>query len=226
MAHEHEAHSGGNSKLNWLRAGVLGANDGIVSVACILLGIIAANAPQEQIMLVGIAAIVSGAVSMALGEYVSVSTQRDTERVLIQKEKDELATMPAEEHEELVEILQGYGIERETADTAARQIEQTGALSAHLRLELGIDEEDLTNPWAAALSSAVAFTAGAALPFIAALFTPGGVVTAVTLIALAVTGFVSARLSATNAKLAVARLVIGGALGLAITYGAGVLFGA
>ncbi|MFD2674439.1 VIT1/CCC1 transporter family protein [Gulosibacter bifidus] len=226
MAHEHEAHTGAASRLNWLRAGVRGANDGIVSVACILLGIIAANADQQQILLVGLAATISGAVSMALGEYVSVSTQRDTERRLIQKEKDELATMPVEEHEELVEILEGYGIERGTADVAARQIESKGALQAHLRLELGIDEEDLTNPWAAALSSAVAFTLGAALPLLAALFLPAGIVTAVTLVTLAVTGFVSAKLSDTSRKLAVARLVIGGALGLAITYGAGVLFGA
>ncbi len=224
--HDKEAHAGTNAKLNWLRAGVLGANDGIVSVSCLLLGVIAAGVGPKEIFLVALAAIVSGAVSMALGEYVSVSAQRDSERHFIAKEQHELATMPVEEHSELVAILEDYGIERETADAAAKQIEAKGALNAHLRLELGIDPDDLTNPWAAAISSAIAFTLGAALPTIAAIFSGGGIVTAVTLGALAITGFISAKLSDTSKQRAVLRLVIGGALGLAITYGAGVLFGA
>lgn len=226
MAHPREAHSEGNAKLNWLRAGVLGANDGIVSVSCLLLGVIAGGVGQSQIFLVGIAAIISGAVSMALGEYVSVSTQRDTERFYIAKERDELATMQAHELEELTEILQQYGIEESTAHQAAQQIHAKDPLNAHLRLELGIDPDDLTSPWAAAGSSALAFIVGAALPFIAALFTGGSVVTIVTLAALAMTGFISAVLSGTSRKVAVLRLLIGGALGLAITYGAGVAFGA
>ncbi len=224
--HENEYHTDTASQLNWLRAGVLGANDGIVSVSCLLLGVIAAGVPTKEIFLVGIAAVISGAVSMALGEYVSVSAQRDNERRYIAKEKEELSTMPEEEHHELVEILTGYGISPQTAHQAARQIEAQNPLHAHLRLELGIDPDELTNPWAAAFSSAAAFTVGAALPLIAALMAGGTVVTVVTLLALALTGFISAVISDTARSKAVVRLVIGGALGLVITYGAGVLFGA
>ncbi len=223
--HPHEAHIDSAGKLNWLRAGVLGANDGIVSVSCILLGIIAAGGQRHEIMLVAIAAIVSGAVSMALGEYVSVSAQRDSERFFIAKETEELETMPDEEHEELVAILCGYGIAAETAHAAARQIHAANPLHAHLRLELGIDPEELTNPWAAALSSAVSFIVGALLPSIAALVFGAGIVAVVTLMTLALTGFISAKLSGTSTSRAMLRLVVGGSLGLAITYGAGVLFG-
>ena len=162
--HPGEYHTDAASKLNWLRAGVLGANDGIVSVSCLLLGVIAAGVGTREVFLVGVAAIVSGAVSMALGEYVSVSAQRDSERQYIDKEIEELNTMPQAEHEELVGILHSYGITKETADQAARQIEAQNPLHAHLRLELGIDPEELTNPWVAAFSSAVSFILGAALP--------------------------------------------------------------
>lgn len=226
MSHSNEFHSDSTAKLNWLRAGVLGANDGIVSVSCLLLGVIAAGVGQKEIFLVGIAAIISGAVSMALGEYVSVSAQRDSERRYIEKESQELADLPEDELEELSEILEGYGIEKETARQAATQIHARDPLGVHLRLELGIDPEELTNPWAAAFSSAVAFVAGAMLPMIAALVSNGTVVTVVTLLTLALTGLVSALLSQTSRTRSVGRLVIGGALGLAITYGAGVLFGA
>ena len=167
---------------------------------------------------------------MALGEYVSVSAQRDSERMMIAKETRELAELPEQEHAELVSMLADYGMNTATADTAAHEIAaKDRLLEAHLRLEMGIDGEDLTNPWHAAFWSAVSFLAGAALPllsiFIAPMSMAAAVVAVITLIALAITGYVSARLAGTNAARSVFRLVIGGALGLAITYGIGVAFG-
>lgn len=228
--HVAEAHNSAiNSKLNWLRAGVLGANDGIVSTACILLGVIAAGSGTSAIMIAGVAAAVAGAVSMALGEYVSVSAQRDSERHFIHLEKSELRDYPVEEHRELVEILQGYGVSHDIADRAVTDIESKDPLKAHLKLELGIDSEDLTNPWAAALSSAVAFTLGALLPIMSVILAPassrGLTVTIVTLATLVLTGYVSARISDTNKGRSMLRLLIGGALGLIVTYGVGLLFG-
>ena len=226
VAHKNESHTDSAAALNWLRAGVLGANDGIVSVSCLLLGVIAAGVGQRDIILVGVAAIVSGAVSMALGEYVSVSAQRDSERRFIEKEQQELDEIPEEELAELAGILEGYGIEPDTARQAAAHIHARDPLTVHLCLELGIDPEELTNPWAAAGSSAAAFVAGALLPLLAALWAGGTVVAAVALMALALTGLVSAMLAGTSRGRSIVRLVLGGAVGLAITYGAGVVFGA
>lgn len=223
-----EAHdSSHHSRLNALRAGVLGANDGIVSVAALVLGVVATGAQPATILISGMAAAVAGAASMALGEYVSVSTQRDTERMLVDKERAELADAPEAEHRELVGILQGYGISADTADRAAREMEEGDLLGAHLRLELGLDSEDLTNPSAAAASSAASFLVGAALPLLTVLIAPGSAwaIVAVTLVALALTGAASAKLSETRVPQAVVRLVVGGALGLAVTYGIGSLFG-
>ena len=141
----------------------------------------------------------------------------------------ELRKYPVEEHQELVGILQGYGVSHEVADRAARDIEAKDPLKAHLQLELGIDSEDLTNPWAAAMSSAIAFTLGALLPIASVLLAPattrGLIVTAGTLATLALTGYISARISGTNKMRSMLRLLIGGALGLAVTYGVGLLFG-
>lgn len=225
-----EAHSTShNSRLNSLRAGVLGANDGIVSVAALLLGVIGSGASAQTLLISGMAATIAGAVSMALGEYVSVSAQRDTERMLIEKETRKLAEYPEAEHEELATILRGYGMSDATAHQAATEIESGDALAAHLKLELGLDSEDLTNPWAAAMWSAIAFLAGAALPLATAYFSAhsmaGFVVFGVTLVALAITGYVSATLAGTNRVLSTARLLVGGAAGLAVTYGVGALFG-
>lgn len=217
-----------NSKLNTLRAGVLGANDGIVSTSALLLGVIAAGAGATATFTAGMAAAVAGAVSMALGEYVSVSAQRDSERSLIAKERGELRDMPIEEISEMEEILRSYGVAEKTAATAAAEIHASDPLHAHLQLELGIDTEDLTNPWAAAASSALSFILGALLPLASVLLAPHSsaavVVTTVTLMSLGVTGFISARLSGTPTGKSVARLVIGGATGLAVTYGIGSLF--
>ncbi|OKL46926.1 hypothetical protein BSR29_05650 [Boudabousia liubingyangii] len=230
LEHLKEAHSSSHaSKLNWLRAGVLGANDGIVSVAALLLAIIGAQASTSTIITAGIASLVAGAVSMALGEYVSVSAQRDSEKFLIAKEKWELEELPKEEHEELKQIFMSYGMSEATAEQAVSEVESGNPLPVHLRLELGIDGEELTSPWAAAGSSALSFTLGAALPLLAAVLAPTSVqavvVVAVTLATLGLTGWISAKLSETDPGRAVVRLVIGGALGLALTYGAGVLFG-
>ncbi|OFT32468.1 hypothetical protein HMPREF3169_10710 [Corynebacterium sp. HMSC08C04] len=218
-----------NSRLNSLRAAVLGANDGIVSVAALLLGVVGSGASDQTILTAGLAATVSGAVSMALGEYVSVSAQRDSERALIAKERWELAESPEQEHAELTEMLAGYGMSVETASRAAYEIADNDPLDAHLRLELGIDGDDLTNPWHAAFWSAVSFLAGALLPMLAILIAPSAVagwaVALVTLLALALTGYISARLARTDSARAVIRLLIGGAAGLAVTYGIGTLFG-
>lgn len=207
---------------------MLGANDGIVSTACILLGVIAAGSGTEAIMVAAVAGAVAGAVSMALGEYVSVSAQRDSERHFVNLETTELRDYPEEEHEELVGILQGYGVSREVADQAVKDIEAGDPLKAHLQLELGMDGEELTNPWAAAISSAISFSLGALLPIISVLVAPeasrGLAVTIVTLLTLALTGLISAWISGTNKLRAIVRLLIGGALGLAVTYGIGLLF--
>lgn len=230
IRHRDEPHgTGHHARLNWLRAGVLGANDGIVSIAALLLGVIATGTGEGAIFLAGVASTIAGAVSMALGEYVSVSAQRDTEKKLLALERRELAEQPEEERQELVGILTGYGISPETADRAAREIGQKDPLAAHLQLELGMDSEELTSPVAAAVSSAISFVLGALLPLLSVFFAPAGsavvVVTAVTLVALALTGFISAVLSGTSRMRSCVRLVLGGALGLAITYGVGSLFG-
>ncbi|AZA13904.1 VIT1/CCC1 transporter family protein [Corynebacterium choanae] len=230
IPHEGETHeSSHQSTLNWLRAGVLGANDGIVSVAAIVMGVIAAGQSNTVIATTGLAATVAGAVSMALGEYVSVSAQRDTEQALIAKERHELTHLPREEHAEMVAILQGYGVSAATAEQAVTEIEQGDPLDVHLQLELGIDPEELTSPLVAAFSSAGAFTVGAALPLLAVLVSPQSiaavVLLAVTLLTLALTGAISAGVSKTSRLRSMLRLVLGGAAGLAVTYGVGLLIG-
>lgn len=217
------------SKLNWLRAGVLGANDGIVSVAGLLTGVAATGAGTTELLTAGTAAVISGAVSMALGEYVSVSAQRDTEKALVEKERWELANMPEAEHEEMVRILMNKGIERPTAEAAANQMRQHDELGAHLELELGIAEDEYTNPWVAAAASAVAFVMGAIIPLLAVIIAPDAArVTAVlvaALFTLSITGTVSARFSEGSHIRSVARLVIGGALAFVVTYLLGMLLG-
>ena len=218
------------SKLNWLRAGVLGANDGIVSTAGIVVGVAAATTELGPIVTAGIAGLAAGAVSMALGEYVSVSTQRDTERALLTKERRELREDPGAELDELAGLYQAKGLSPATARTVAEELTEHDAFAAHAEAELGIDPTELTNPWAAAASSALSFTIGALLPLLAILVPPAGlripVTAAAVLIALALTGAVSARLGGAPPGRAVLRNVIGGSLALAITYAIGHLVGA
>lgn len=229
--HPAEPHLGSvASKLNWLRAGVLGANDGIVSTAGIVVGVAAATAERGPILTAGIAGLAAGAVSMALGEYVSVSTQRDTEKALLGKERRELRDDPAGELEELVALYEAKGISAATARTVAEELTEHDAFAAHAEIELGISPGELTNPWAAALSSALSFTVGALLPLIAILLPPTTwrvpVTVVAVLIALVITGAVSAGLGGAPKQRAVLRNLIGGGLALAITYGIGHLVGA
>ncbi|WP_236147501.1 VIT family protein [Mycolicibacterium sp. CH28] len=228
--HSSEPHAGAiGSKLNWLRAGVLGANDGIVSVAGIVVGVAAATLDRAPIFTAGTAGLAAGALSMALGEYVSVSTQRDTEKALLHKERTELDTQPAAELDELAALYEAKGLSPATARTVAEELTDHDAFAAHIDIELGIDPDELTNPWQAAISSAIAFTVGALLPLLAILLPPPAlripITVAAVLIALAVTGWISARLGGADAKRATARVLVGGALAMAITFGIGHLVG-
>ncbi|WP_280248822.1 VIT1/CCC1 transporter family protein [Nocardia abscessus] len=227
-AHPHEPHGDGfAAKLNWLRAGVLGANDGIVSTAGLVVGVAAATTDTAALFTAGIAGISAGAISMAVGEYVSVSTQRDSERALLAKERRELREEPDYELAELTGIYQAKGLTPETARKVAEELTAHDAFTAHAEAELGLNPAELTNPWQAALSSAVAFTLGALLPFLAILLPPVTaripVTFAAVLTALTLTGSVSARLGGSSRGRAVLRVVLGGALAMAVTYGIGQL---
>ncbi len=227
-SHLREPHSGSlASRLNWLRAGVLGANDGIISTAGLVVGVAAATTSSTAIATAGIAGLVAGAVSMALGEYISVSTQRDTERSLIIKERGELQEMPGSELRELIGLLEDRGLTSSTSKTVADELTAHDALAAHLALELGIDREDLANPWTAAASSAIAFTLGALVPLLAIVLSPASARIVITfvavLVALAATGALSAHLGQSPKPPAMLRLVIGGAVAMLVTYGVGAL---
>ncbi|ANS25894.1 hypothetical protein WSS_A09707 [Rhodococcus opacus M213] len=217
------------SRLNWLRAGVLGANDGIVSTAGLVVGVAAATTERSAIFTAGFAGLAAGAVSMALGEYVSVSTQRDTERALLSKERRELTETPDVEFEELVAMYEAKGLSGDTARTVARELTDHDAFAAHVDIELGIDPDDLTNPWQAAGSSALSFTLGALVPLLAILVPPVHlripVAFVAVLVALALTGTVSAALGGAQRTRAVLRVVLGGALAMIVTYGIGQLVG-
>jgi VIT1/CCC1 family predicted Fe2+/Mn2+ transporter len=217
------------ARLNWLRAGVLGANDGIVSTAGLVVGVAGATSARGPIFTAGLAGLVAGAVSMALGEYVSVSSQRDSEKSQLDLERRELRDMPEAELDELTGIYRRKGLTEETARRVATELTAHDALAAHADVELHIDPEGLTNPWHAAGASAIAFTLGALLPLAAILLAPSGqriiVTVVIVLIALALAGWLSARIGASTARVAVARVVIGGAAGLALTYAIGRAFG-
>ena len=226
---QEEPHQG-SGKLNWLRAGVLGANDGIVSVAGLVVGVAGATTSRGPLFTAGVAGLVAGAVSMALGEYVSVSTQRDSERAVLAQEKQELADDPDGELAELAALYERKGLQAGTAAQVARELTANDALAAHLDAELNLDPDAMANPWQAAAASAVSFTVGALLPLLAILLPPPHwrvpVTVVAVLIALGLTGGLSARIGGSPARLAVVRVVIGGAAGLAITYAIGHLFGA
>lgn len=231
MVPHDEPHAGaGAGRLNWLRAGVLGANDGIVSVAGIVVGVAGATAARGPIFTAGVAGLVAGAVSMALGEYVSVSSQRDSEHAQMAQERRELHESPDAELEELTALYRAKGLTEATARRVAAELTEHDALAAHLDAELGIDPHGLANPRQAAAASALSFTLGALLPLLAVLLPPESwrvpVCVAAVLAALAITGLVSARLGGANPRRALLRVLIGGALGLAFTYGVGHLFGA
>jgi VIT1/CCC1 family predicted Fe2+/Mn2+ transporter len=228
--HASEPHVGGLAqKLNWLRAGVLGANDGIVSTAGLVVGVAAATPHTGPILTAGVAGLVAGAASMALGEYVSVSTQRDTERALLVEERRELEEMPEAELEELAAIYVAKGASIETARKLAEELTAHDAFAARRRRTRARPER-ADSPWHAAFSSAVAFTAGSILPIVAILVPPTGarilVTFAVVLLALALTGALSAFLGGARWGPAMIRLVAGGAIAMAVTFGVGQLLGA
>lgn len=217
------------SKLNWLRAAVLGANDGIVSVSSVIVGVAGATADTKVILTAGIAALVAGALSMAVGEYVSVSTQRDTERALLEKERIELETLPEQELEELITIYQSKGLTRETAEVVGRELTAHDAFGAHAEAELGIDPNNLTDPWHAAYASGAAFISGAIIPILAIVLAPAKYDTVATfasvVVALVITGALSARAGGAHKTTAVIRVVFGGVIAMAITFGIGKIFG-
>lgn len=228
-AHTGEPHGTGIAgRLNWLRAGVLGANDGIVSVAAIVVGVAGATNELGPILTAGTAALVGGAISMALGEYVSVSSQSDSEKALIAKERRELEEMPEEELEELTGLYEAKGISRETARRVAEELTAHDALAAHLSAELNIDRDDLVSPWRAALASAVAFTVGGIIPFLSILLPPEVRIVAtfvLVLLALALAGALGARLGGSPMLRPTIRVVVGGTIALGATFLVGSLFG-
>jgi len=232
-SHEHsdtDAHtSKGGSNLNKLRAAVLGANDGVVSVASIVLGVAGATDSRGTIFTAGLAGLVAGALSMGVGEYVSVSTQRDTERAYIRHEEWELKTKPEEELKELAGIYETKGVSPATAKQVAKELTAHDALAAHLDVELNIDQEDLTNPWQAAIASLVSFTLGALIPLLSIMLASTHlrfVVTFVAVtIALILTGYLSATAGGASRRRAIVRVVFGGALAMVVTYVIGHIFG-
>ncbi|MFF5936042.1 VIT family protein [Streptomyces sp. NPDC012508] len=229
-AHD-EAHGGGlGTRLNWLRAAVLGADDGIVSTAGLVVGVAGATESRSALLTAGLAGLLAGSLSMAAGEYVSVSTQRDSEKAALAQERRELREDPEAELVELTELLAARGLTPAVAREAAEQLTARDALRAHARVELGIDPDRLTNPWHAAAASFLAFTAGALLPLLAIVLPPASTRLWITVLsvlaALALTGWWSARLGAAPPRRAVLRTMGGGALAMAVTYGVGSLLGA
>ena len=218
------------SKLNWLRAGVLGANDGIVSTAGVVVGVAAAD-PQNNIAIftAGMAAVVAGAISMAAGEYVSVSTQKDTEKALVQKERSRLAKDPEGELAGLIKVYEDKGLSTATARLVAKEYSEIDPVAAQVEARYSIDSEEFVNPWNAAFSSAISFVLGAVLPMLAILlFPPASKFVAtflLTLVALGLAGYTSAWLSEAPRERAVVRVIIGGALAMLITGAVGHLVG-
>ncbi len=218
-----------NSKLNSLRAAVLGANDGVVSVSSIVMGVAGATSDSRAISLAGLAALIAGALSMAVGEYVSVSSQSDAEKAYIELEKRELAEMPEFELHELTQEYVKHGVSEETARVVAQELTAKDALRAHLRMHFNLDPDDINSPWQAAVASLLAFTAGGLVPFLAILLVPPDTRIAVTVVsvvvALVAIGLLSAHAGKAPRLRAVARVVVGGVLAMAITYLVGVIFG-
>lgn len=206
---------------NWLRAGVLGANDGLISTASLLAGMVAANPQYQTLLLAGASAVVAGAISMAAGEYVSVSSQADTEKADIALEQQELTQNPEYELRELAQIYQARGLSPELAAEVAQQLTAHNALEAHLKDEIGIDTNELSNPLQAAFASAIAFIIGAIIPILVILLIPSawlwGALMFSTVLGLAGLGFLSAKLGGAPIIPAVMRIVIWGVIAMSIT---------
>jgi VIT1/CCC1 family predicted Fe2+/Mn2+ transporter len=234
--HEHERrgeHFSGpdetsiSSRMNWLRAGVLGANDGIVSMAALLVGVAAAGTGDSAVLTAGIAGISAGALSMGIGEYVSVSSQRDAEKAQIEREMIWQETRPEWELQQLVELNMKTGMSEEVARIAAAEQMDHDALAIHALMHLGIDPDEFTNPWAAGIASFVAFTVGGIIPTLTILLASDALKIPATfvavIVALAATGLIAARVAHSSPRKALLRNVIGGTLAMAVTYGIGAL---
>jgi VIT1/CCC1 family predicted Fe2+/Mn2+ transporter len=217
------------SRVGWLRAAVLGANDGLISTACLVLGVAAAGAGIHAILTAGVAGLVAGSMSMATGEYVSVSSQVDAERSDLERESKELAANPAFEHAELVSIYVERGLDQALASQVATQLMQHDALGAHARDELGITEATKPRPVQAALASAVSFAVGALLPLLVVLVVPSSVllwmVAGSALLFLGLLGAVAAWVGGSSRLIAAARVMFWGVLAMGLTTGVGMLFG-
>lgn len=216
-------------RIGWLRAAVLGANDGIVSTASLVLGVAAAGASPKSILIAGVAGLVAGAMSMAAGEYVSVSSQADTERADLDRERKELAAQPKQEHKEMTAIYVGRGLDAGLASNVATQLMAHDALGAHARDELGISDTSAARPVQAAMASAITFSIGALLPLLIALSVPVStlmwVVSGSSLVFLALLGALAARAGGASVMTAAVRVTFWGALAMALTAGVGALFG-
>lgn len=217
------------SRIGWLRAAVLGANDGIVSTASLIVGVAAASAGRSEVVIAGVAGLVAGAMSMAAGEYVSVSSQRDTEQADLARERAELARQPQFEREELARIYVERGIDPDLAGAVAAQLMAKDALGVHARDELGISEVTTARPIQAALTSAATFAVGAALPLAMVLVLPGSFlvpgVSLASLLFLALLGALGARAGGADVTKAILRVTFWGALAMALTAGIGAIFG-
>jgi VIT1/CCC1 family predicted Fe2+/Mn2+ transporter len=217
------------SRIGWLRAAVLGANDGIVSTASLIMGVAAASADTQQILVAGVAGLVAGAMSMAAGEYVSVSSQSDTEQADLARERRELETLPAAELEELTQIYVKRGLTRDLAGQVAAQLTANNALDAHVRDELGIVEQTAARPIQAALTSAATFAVGAAMPLLMVVLSPASVliyaVAISSLLFLALLGAIGAKAGGARVLRATARVTFWGALAMALTAGIGAVVG-
>jgi VIT1/CCC1 family predicted Fe2+/Mn2+ transporter len=224
---DREVHRG--NRIGWLRAAVLGANDGIVSTASLVVGVAAADATRHDVLVAGVAGLVAGALSMPAADYVSVSSQADTERADLALERRELAAQPKAEEDELTAIYVRRGLDRDLAGMVSRQLMAKDALAAHARDELGLIEELAARPMQAALASAGAFSIGAGLPVLTILVAPAAalslVVSAVSLLCLATLGAIAARAGGARAVVGSARVAFWGALAMAVTAGVGRLFG-
>jgi vacuolar iron transporter family protein len=216
-------------RIGWLRAAVLGANDGIVSTASLVIGVAAAHGSQSQVLVAGIAGLTAGAPSMAAGEYVSVSSQADTERADLARERRELAADPEAELRELTAIYVKRGLDSTLARTVAKQLMGRDALATHAREELGISEELAARPLQAAAASAASFAVGATLPIVAVMLAPAPRVAVVTaaasLLCLIGLGAIAARAGGSSVTVGAARVGFWGALAMAVTAGVGALFG-
>lgn len=214
---------------NWLRAAVLGANDGIISISSLAIGVAAASSTREPILLATVAGLVAGALSMAAGEYVSVSSQTDIEKADIEREKIELKEMPEEELQILAQIYENRGLKKETALLVAKELTETDALAAHVRDELGINEISQANPLQAALASGAAFTVGGVLPLLVTLFAPVQNMEywlyGFTIVFLGILGTVSAKVGGSSIMKAIMRIIIWGTIAMILSALVGYLFG-